>query len=264
MILEPQDIQALRLAETRPFYFEDPRLTTAGLTLTEFRQRIDRLTAAGIIRSFHLTLVVPPLLGGDWIWAGIMAKAEQPYELAHQLIARIPFITEVLFNACFPANIGPNLALLFFSRDFENETRFIQTLPGLREIEVFKIREYSYPVSLPLSGEEKAFVRFLQQQPAADAETIAARFGSNRNWVRAKLERLLWTEENHSGIIRIQPSIDWSKAENFGHFHFLLKTGHRPDQLARLIDDHNFSLVMSGRLISNRYLAIEADVWGIA
>ncbi|MGC8798549.1 MAG: hypothetical protein ACP5PK_07825 [candidate division WOR-3 bacterium] len=264
IILEPRDITALRLAETRPFYFQDPLLTSAGFTLTEYRQRLNRLTTAGIIRSFHLTLFIPPLLGGNWVWAGIMTRADQPYETAHQLIDRIPFITEILFNTCFPANLGPNLALLLFSRDLETETRFIQTLPGVRETQVFKINEYPFPVSLPLSGEEKALIRFLLQHPDTDAETIAANFGQSLNWIRAKLDRLLWTQDNRNGIIRIQPSINWSNAENFGHFHFLLETGYRPDQLAPLIADHNFTLIMSGTLISNRYLGVEADVWGIA
>ncbi|MCX7732437.1 MAG: hypothetical protein N2248_04665 [candidate division WOR-3 bacterium] len=263
MILEPPDLLALRLAETRHYLFDHPDLRNAGFTIQAYRARLDRLASAGILRSFHLTLVVPPLAGGNWAWAALLGRAEAPYDTAHQLTSRLPFITEILFNACFPANIGPNLALLFFSRDLENETRFIQNLAGLRELEVFKIREYSYPVSLPLSGEEKAFIRFLIRNPDADAQTISTHFGQNENWVRAKLDRLLWTEENHFGIFRIQPAIDWSKAENFGHFHFLLETGHRPEEIARLTAENGFQLVMSGRPLGGRYLTLEADVWGM-
>lgn len=263
MTLEPQDITALRLVESRFYHFDDPALTAAGLTWDWYRNRINRLCAGGVIRSFHLTLLVPPILGGNWVWAAILGSAENPYETSRQLITRLPFVTEILFNSCLPANIGPNLGLLFFSRDFESETRFINSITELRQLQVIKIAEYPYPVSQPISREEKAFIRLLYHNPGADAQTIASAFGQNLAWVRAKIERLLWTKENRSGIIRIQPSIDWSKAQNFGHFHFLLETGHRPEQIARLIGDHGFELVLSGRPISGRYLGVEADVWGI-
>jgi hypothetical protein len=263
MLLQPIHIQALRYAESRAYYYEDPGLTAAGFSLAEYRKLIAQLCAGGIIHSFHLTLMVPPLLGGTWVWAGILGRAEHPYETAHRLTTRLPFVTEILINSCFPANIGSNLALLFFSRDFENETRFIQNLSELHDVEVIKIAEYNYPVTLPLSSEEKKFIRFLIESPDADAETISARFGQNPNWVRSKIDRLLWTDKNPSGIFRIQPSIDWSKAENFGHFHFLLETGHRPEQIGRLLADQNFQMVMGGKPLAGRYITVEADVWGI-
>lgn len=263
MILEPADLLALRLAETRHYLFDHPDLENAGFTIQTYQERLARLQNEGILRSRHLTLFVPPLLGGNWVLAALLTRAEAPYDTASQLVSRLPFVTEILFNATFPAGIGHNLALLLFSRDLENETRFLESLPGLRDLEVFRIREYAYPVSLPLSGEERAFLRFLFHNPDADAPAIAAHFGQNENWVRAKLDRLLWTADNRTGIFRIQPAIEWSKAENFGHFHFLLETGHRPEEISRLTAESGFQLVMSGRPISGRYLTLEADVWGI-
>jgi hypothetical protein len=204
------------------------------------------------------------MLGGNWVWAAMLARTNQPLEQAQNLTRRLPFVTEILVNSCLPANIGPNLGLLFYSRDFENENRFIHSTAGLQDIEVFKIQEYSYPVALPLSRDEQALVRFLAANPQSDSSGIATAFGQNENWVRAKLERLLWTENNRTGIIRIQLGIDWSVCANFGHFHFLLETGHRPEQVAKLVADRNFEPVLGGRPICGRYLGVEADVWGIS
>ncbi|MGQ9707503.1 MAG: hypothetical protein ACUVUR_01325 [bacterium] len=270
MFLDLEDVLAIRMAESRSSLLapETPGWTEllqkTGLNQESYRQRIDRLHHAGLIRSFHLTLVVPPLLGGNWVWAGMLARTNQPLEQANNIKSRLPFVTEIFFNSCLPGNIGPNLALLFYSRDFETENRFIHSAAGLRDVEVFKIAEFSYPIALNLSREEEALVRFLASNPQSDASFIASAFGQNENWVRAQLERLLWTENNRTGVIRIQLSIDWSVCANFGHFHFLLETGHRPEQVAKLVADQNFELVFNGRPISGRYIGIEADVWGIS
>jgi hypothetical protein len=82
-------------------------------------------------------------------------------------------------------------------------------------------------------------------------------------WVRTKLDRLLWSETNRSGVLRVQLELNWSVVQNFGHFHFLLETGHRPEQLTRLVSADGFSLVMGGTPYRNRYVQVEADVWGV-
>lgn len=270
MIIEPLDVTVVRLAEARSYclaqYTQDFSLLldNAGLNQEDYLRRIHHLHQTGLIRAFHLTLVVPPLLGGNWVWAAMLAKTDKPFEHAENLTSRLPFVTEILFNSCLPQNIGPNLGLLFYSRDFDNEIRFIHAISGLQDVEVFKIQEYSYPVALPLSREEQAFVRFLATNPQSDSNSIASAFGQNENWVRAKLERLLWTEKNHTGIIRIQADINWSVSINFGHFHFLLETGHRPEQIAKLIGDESFRIILSGRAIAGRYIGVETDVWGLS
>lgn len=264
MIIEPADVAAVRLAESRALFPSPVDLARAGLEPDEYRRRIAQLVAAGVIRSFHLTLVVPPLMGGSWVWAAVLAQSDRPLESARHLVSRLPFVTEIVINASLPLGIGPNLALLFYSRDFETETRFIRSLTGLKQLEVFRIQEFSFPVSVSLSREEKSFIRFLMENAGLDSEAIAANFGQTVTWVQAKLERLFWTENNRTGVVRIQPTIDWTRVSNFGHFHFLVETSHRPEQLVKLLGDQGMGLVLGGREINGRYIGIEADIWGIA
>ncbi len=263
MLLEPKDLQVLRLAEAKSFYFSDEELSGTGISLPEYQLRLARLQEGGVIRSFHLTLVVPPLLGGNWVWAGVLIRTNDPYGTGQRLVARLPFVTEILVNQAMPADIGHNLALLFYSRDLEIETRFIQSVSELAQVEIYKIKDFSYPVAFPISREERSFIRFLFENPGVGVHKISSAFGQNINWIKTKLLRLLWTEENRSGIIRIQFSVDWSKADNLGHFHFLLETGYRPEQLIKLISDENFALVLGGKPVNSRYLVVESDVWGI-
>ncbi len=263
MVIEPKDIQVLRLAEIRPFYFSDEDLTGTGVSLSEYKIRLKRLQEGGIIRSTHLTLVVPPMLGGNWVWAGVLIRTRDPYGTGQRLATRLPFVTEIVINQPLPEDLGPNLALLLYSRDLETEARFIQSLPELDQVGIFRITDFSYPLASPVSREEKKLIRFLFENPGVDVQQIASSFGRDVEWVKTKILRLLWTEENRSGVIRLQFSIDWSKAENFGHFHFLLETAYRPEQIAKLIGDEGFELVLGGKLVNDRYLAVEADVWGI-
>ncbi len=270
MIIEPLDVVALRLAEARSYFLAQHTqdfaalLDNAGMTGEDYIKRLHRLRQAGLIRSFHLTIIVPRLLGGKWVWAAMLAKTQNPLENAKILTSRLPFVTEILINSCLPQDVGPNLGLLFYSRDFDNEIRFIQASSGLQDVEVFKIQEYSYPVALPLSRDEQGFLRFLANNPQADIGAIVSAFGQNENWVRAKLDRLLWNEKNPSGVFRIQADIDWSVVNNFGHFHFLLETGHRPEQIVKLLGDEGFQLILAGRPVSGRFVGVEADVWGLS
>ena len=124
-------------------------------------ERLQRLGSLGIIRGFKTTLVVPPLLGGDWVWAAVLANAKSRLGLANALAARLPFVSEIVLNASLPDGVGPNLAVLFYSRDFDKEADFIRNAPGIEYHEVYRVAEYSFPVAMPLSRDEKALVRYL-------------------------------------------------------------------------------------------------------
>jgi len=91
------------------------------------------------------------LLGGDWVWAAVLASAKRELGLANALAARLPFVSEIVLNA-EPARkkVGPNLAMLFYSRDFDKEADFIRNAPGIEYHEVYRVAEYSFPVALPL------------------------------------------------------------------------------------------------------------------
>ena len=263
MILERNDVAALRLAEARGWFPTDGEVAAVGLKPADYVERLRRLCSFGIIRGFKTTLVVPPLLGGDWVWAVVLASAKRDLGLANALAARLPFVSEIVLNACLPEKVGPNLAVLFYSRDFDKEAEFIRNAPGIEYHEVYRIAEYSFPVALPLSKDEKELVRHLVEHPDSVIAEIGAEMGRDPVWVRAKLDRLLWSDANRTGVLRVLPEVNWAPVENFGHFHFLLETGHRPDQLARLVGDAGLRVVFGGKTYQNRYVQVEADVWGI-
>lgn len=263
MIVDRLDVAAVRLCERRGMFPGEADLAEVELSLDDYQARLRRLSTSGVVRSFKAVLVVPPLLGGDWVLAGVMASVSRPLGVANALARKLPFVTEIVLNLGLPERLGPNLSLLFYSRDFDTEAQFIRTASGLEYQEVFRVADYSFPMVLPLSSEERALVKHLVEFPESDTESLAAALGRGPDWVRAKLDRLLWTEGNRSGVVRIQPEVDWTRVENFGHFHFLLETGHKPDQLGSLLAEHGFELCLGGRAYRDRYIQVEADVWGI-
>jgi hypothetical protein len=263
MILEKNDVAALRLAEARGWFPTEGEVAAAGLKPAEYAERLRRLCSLGVIRGFKTTLVVPPLLGGDWVWAAVLASAKRDLGLANALAAKLPFVTEIVLNASLPEKVGPNLAVLFYSRDFDKEAEFIRNAPGIEYHEVYRIAEYSFPVALPLSKDEKELVRYLVEHPDSGVVEVGAEMGRNPTWVRAKLDRLLWSPANRTGVLRVLPEVNWAQVENVGHFHFLLETGHRPEQLGRLVSEAGLSVVFGGKTYQNRYVQVEADVWGM-
>jgi len=263
VILEKGDVAALRLAEARGWFPTDAEVTAAGLKPSDYGERLRRLCSFGIIRGFKTTLVVPPLLGGDWVWAAVLASAKRDLGLANALAARLPFVSEIVLNASLPEKVGPNLAVLFYSRDFDKEAEFIRNAPGIEYHEVYRVAEYSFPVALPLSGDEKQLVRYLVEHPESGIAEVGSDLDRSPTWVRAKLDRLLWSDTNRTGVLRVLPEVNWTAVENFGHFHFLLETGHRPDQLGRQVRDAGLTVVFGGKTYQDRYVQVEADVWGI-
>jgi hypothetical protein len=263
MILEKDDVAALRLAEARGWFPTDGEVTAAGLKPADYAERLRRLCSLGIIRGFKTTLVVPPLLGGDWVWAAVLASAKNDLGLANALAARLPFVSEIVLNASLPQKVGPNLAVLFYSRDFDKEAEFIRNAPDIEYHEVYRVAEYSFPVALPLSKDEKELVRYLVEHPDSEIPEVGSALERTSTWVRAKLDRLLWSDTNRTGVLRVLPEVNWAPVENFGHFHFLVETGHRPDRLAKLIGEGGLSVVFGGKTYQSRYVQVEADVWGI-
>uniref|UniRef100_A0A7C4GBM7 Lrp/AsnC family transcriptional regulator n=1 Tax=candidate division WOR-3 bacterium TaxID=2052148 RepID=A0A7C4GBM7_UNCW3 len=264
MNLERLDLAALRLAERRGWFPTEAELAEVQLGRDEFGLRLRRLKEAAVIKGFHATLVVPPFLGGDWVWGAVLIQTGRPLNVASALMAKLPFVTEAIFNSGLPEKLGPSLALLFYSRDFDNQARFIQSVTGIEYHEVYRVAEYSFPMAMPLSSDERLLVRHVVKNPDADIAAIGSALGRDEKWVRVKLDRLLWNEMNRSGVLRVQPELDWSRVENFGHFHFLVETGHRPEQLVRLTSEQGLSLVLGGRMFRSRYVQMEADVWGVS
>ena len=172
MILEKSDVAALRLAETRGWFPTDAEVTAAGLKPADYAERLQRLCSLGIVRGFKTTLVVPPLLGGDWVWAAVLANSKRGLGLANALAAKLPFVSEIVLNASLPDGVGPNLAVLFYSRDFDKEADFIRNAPGIDYHEVYRVAEYSFPVALPLSKDEKELVRYLVEHAESGMMTL--------------------------------------------------------------------------------------------
>jgi len=263
MILEKSDVAALRLAEQRGWFPNDAEVIAIGLKPADYAERLRRLCALGIIRGFKTTLAVPPLLGGDWVWAAVLASAKSDLGLANALAARLPFVSEIVLNASLPEKVGPNLAVLFYSRDFDKEAEFIRNAPGIEYHEVYRVAEYSFPVAVPLSKDEKELVRHLVEHPESSIAEVGTAMERSPTWVRAKLDRLLWSDTNRTGVLRVLPELNWAPVENVGHFHFLLETGHRPDRLGHLLEEAEMSVVFGGKTYRDRFVQVEADVWGI-
>ncbi|MEO0080343.1 MAG: hypothetical protein ABIK44_06690 [candidate division WOR-3 bacterium] len=263
MNLEREDLATLRLLEARGRFARDAELAKAGLAHDRFEESLERLTASRVIEGFRVTVAPPPLIGGDWVLGALLGISNDPLGVANLLVKRLPFVSEIIFNSGLPEGLGPNLTLLFYSRDFDTEARFIQNTPGLSYQEVYRVKEFSFPVALPISSEERALIRALVKSPKAGLAELGAALGQTPDWVRTKLDRLLWNEGNSQGLLRIQPEVNWASVANFGHFHFLVETGHRPDQLRRLVSADSFELVLGGKPFHNRYVQLEADVWGI-
>jgi hypothetical protein len=263
MILEKSDVAALRLAEARGWFPNDSEVTAAGLKPADYAERLRRLCSLGIVRGFKTTLVVPPLLGGDWVWAAVLASSKRGLGLANALAAKLPFVSEIVLNASLPDKVGPNLSVLFYSRDFDKEADFIRNATGNDYHEVYRVAEYSFPVALPLSKDEKELVRYLVEHPESGIAEVGSALTRTAAWVRAKLDRLLWSDTNRTGVLRVLPEVNWAPVENFGHFHFLLETGHRPERLGRLVGEAGLTVVFGGKTYQNRYVQVEADVWGI-
>jgi len=263
MILEKSDVAALRLAEARGWFPNDSEVTAAGLKPADYAERLQRLCSLGIIRGFKTTLVVPPLLGGDWVWAAVLASSKRGLGLANALAAKLPFVSEIVLNASLPDKVGPNLSVLFYSRDFDKEADFIRNATGIDYHEVYRVAEYSFPVALPISKDEKELVRYLVEHPESEIADVGSGMERTATWVRAKLDRLLWSDTNRTGVLRVLPEVNWAPVENVGHFHFLLETGHRPERLGRLVAEAGLTVVFGGKTYQNRYVQVEADVWGI-
>ena len=85
MILEKLDVAAIRLCEDRGMFPTDSELAHAGLSGDGYARRIQELSAQKVIRSIRTSLVVPPLLGGDWVWAGVLANVARPLGVANAL-----------------------------------------------------------------------------------------------------------------------------------------------------------------------------------
>lgn len=263
MVVDKLDVAALRTAEARGWFASELELAQAGLGPDEYAQRIRKLLAAGVIKSFKTTVAVPPLLGGDWVFGAVMANARRPDGAANLLVKKLPFVTELVFNSGVPDGLGPNLAVTFYSRDFDAAARFVESSVGFQHHEVVKVASYSFSVAQPFSTDERLLIRRLVREPSSDRAALAAALGRDERWIGAKLDRLLWNEQNRSGVLRVQPEIDWSRVENYGHFHFLVETGHRPDQLARLVAELNLRPVLEGRPYRSQWVQLEADIWGI-
>lgn len=264
MTVERADVAAIRLCEERGMFPSDGDLARHGLDRDEYGLRLGRLAAQRVIRGYGAVPVVPPLLRGDWVWAALLANVARPLGAANLLAAKLPYVADIVLNSGLPQDFGPNLAVLFYARDFQTAARFIRGTIEMEHYEVHRVADYSFPVKVALSGLERELLRFLVANPGAARDEVAAALDRPADWVQAKLDRLSWTPENRSGLIRIQPDVDWSKVENFGHFHFALVTGLRPDALEKLLGERSFELVFNGRPYRERYVQVEADVWGIA
>jgi DNA-binding Lrp family transcriptional regulator len=262
MRIDRTDLSLLRAIEWGGILAYNSAVRKLGLSHDEVRQRLDRLRAEGLLCSYQATIFVPPFLGQDWVWGCTLIQTHKPAEVAEAIRQKIPFVTEILLNSGFPPEIGPNLSILFYATDFAEIQKFLSEIRNIDYVEVYQIDRYSFPLPKSFSSDEMRLLRAIVAQPTADLERLATTVKQTPVWTQAKLERLVWDPDNPEGVVLVLPEIDWRKCENFVHVHFVLELAVSSESVVQELGKQGFTPVLESRLFRNKYLQLDADLWG--
>jgi DNA-binding Lrp family transcriptional regulator len=262
MRIDPTDLKLLRAIEWGGIIACNSAVKELKLDETDVRERLERLRREGLVKGLKATIFVPPFLGRDWVWGCTLIQARRPAAVADAIRRKIPFVTEVLYNTSLPAGIGYNLSVLFYATDFPEVEKFLSEIRDIDYVEVYEIGRYSFPLAQSFSADEMHLLRSVAEHPDADLALLAKLTRKPLNWVQTKLEALVWDPDNTKGVILVVPEIDWRRAENFAHIHFLLETSVAPDSVVTELKKQGFTSVFEGRRYRKKYLQLEADVWG--
>jgi DNA-binding Lrp family transcriptional regulator len=268
MRIDQIDLKIIREVENGGRIFLDKigsALDGLNIKKDEIESRLARIESERLIQGYKVTIRIPPLLGGDWIWGCALAVISEPEKAIDQIVKNLPFVMEIMQNISVPDGIGPNLGILFYTKDFSTSAQFLRELTELNYVEFYKLREYSFPIPAPLSSGEKGLLRELYANPTASHEELSRLTNQDLVWVKEKLSRLITSPEyivtdatDDVGIMQVLPELDWRVCENFCHIHFLIEKGTEKNCLG-----HNeFQPVLTGRPFRERFCQIETDLWG--
>ncbi|MCS7258578.1 MAG: hypothetical protein NZ601_04350 [candidate division WOR-3 bacterium] len=260
MIIDRKDLEIIRSIENNGLF---PEVQKKELSISEndLINRLEKLKRHGIITGFKSVIFVPKYLGGEWAFCCVFAYAHNRNAVIKEICSRIPFVTEVWLNTNVPAECGHNLALLFYSRNVEQETRFLKEIKEISFFSWHVILRYEFPVPQELSRDEKAFLCAILEQPNASSDKWSDVCNVNKKWFESKINRLFRWKENPHGLIQILPEIKFVNAENFAHCHFIIECQDYIELIFEELKNSGFSLISP--LSIQPYFYLESDVWSL-
>lgn len=261
MLIDKIDLAILRHLE-RAGRWLGPLSEQLKIPQEQIQIRIKKMEVEQVICGYKATIFIPPFLGGDWVWGCLLANAAEREKIIARILEKIPFINEVWLNSNLPSHLGHNFSIVFYSKDFDTEVKFIKEMSEISYLEAYRISNYTFPLSRIFSSEEKLLIKAVFTNPTADADRLAEICQKNLVWVQAKLEKLTWTPQNTDGVIMVLPEIHFKRLNNFGHCHFILEFSNEPDLLFEELKTLGFDIVLNGRPFQGKYIQIETDIWG--
>lgn len=266
MIIDLIDLKIIRELEIGKRMFPDLAIRKLSILKEEFFSRIARLEATGLIKNYKASLFIPPLLGGDWSFGGGVGITSNPEIVTEQITQGLPFVVEFWHNFAFPLGIGPNLSFSFYSKDLPTSAQFIKEIKELDYLEVYKLREYSFPIPFPLSTDDKKLLREINLAPTISLAALANVINQDISWTQEKLKRLITNPDcidavsnTDFSVMQILPELNWRVCENFCHTHFIIE----PYGSKLPVPNSDFQIVLEGRAFREKFYQLEADLWGL-
>lgn len=268
MIIDAIDLKIIRTIENGGKIFQNTLATILAepnLKNEDIVTRLTRIESEQLIKDYKTTICVPSFMGGDWTLSCALGITNKPENTIVQISQKLPFAIEIMQNVSIPQGYGPNLSILFYTKDFPTSQQFLKEFDALSYVEIYKLREYSYPIPYPLTVEEKKLLLEIYKKPTIQFQELSQLFGQDLAWVNSKIYNLLNNPENlvndsfnDINFIQILPEIDWSNCENFQHIHFLVEKS----SCQNLPKNENFQLILSGQSFRGKFCQIECDIWG--
>ena len=266
MIIDLIDLKIIRELESGKRMFPDLAIKKLSILKEEFFSRLARLESTGLIKDYKASVFIPPLLGGDWFLGGGVSISSNPEKATEQITRGLPFVVEVWHNFAFPLGVGPNLSFSFYSKDFPSSTQFLKEIKELDYLEVYKLREYSFPIPFPLSADEKKLLREINVAPTISLAALANVINQDISWIQEKLNRIITNPNGIDGVsntdvsfMQILPELNWRVCENFCHTHFIIELYGSKLQ----VPNSDFQIVFEGRAFREKFYQLESDLWSL-
>ncbi len=240
-------------------------LSELNLKQEEIKNRLARIESENLIKKYKATILIPSFLGGDWVLACLLVDTSEPAAVIDQVIKKLPFVIEIFYNISIPKGIGPNLNILFYTKDFIASVQFLKEFSKIDYSEMHKLRDCSFPIPTPLTTNEKLILKEICLNPLISCEELTRLSSQDLTWIKEKINRLvvnpMYIQANSSpntSVLQILPEIDWAACENFRHVHFVVD---KPVDLT-IMKNCDFEPVMSGKPFRDRFYQLETDLWG--
>ncbi len=261
MLIDKTDLAILRHLE-RSGRWLSPLVTQLKMSEDDISIRIKKMENEGVIAGYKATIFIPPFLGGDWIWGCVMATTAERDKTVARVLQKLPFVSEIWFNSNLPSHLGHNFSIIFYSKDFDMEVKFIREISEISYLEAYRISNFNFPMARIYSTEEKSLLKTIFDFPTADNDKLAEICQKSPSWIQTKIEKLVWTPQNKDGVIMVLPDIQFKRIQNYSHCHFILEITDNRDVLFDEFKTLGFDIVLDGRPFQGRYFQLEADMWG--